>query len=396
MSLTLTAITIAMPRLSDSMEEGTIVRWLKAPGDDVVRGDELVEIETDKATMTYEAERDGVLGALLAEAGASVALGAPIAELMVEATEGEAQPVAPSPVRTPRPPRVAASPVARRLAASLGVPLDTLAGTGPHGRVVRADVLAATDADDVPQAPGREDEHVVLTSTQRTIAQRMVASRREIPDFTVTVEIDMTEALALRGQLLALYPDTRPSVNDLLVKAAAVVLREQPALNASWAGDHVVRHRRVNIGVAVAAEDALLVPVIDDADRLTLVELARATRAAGQRARSRSCSPQEMRGATFTISNLGMFGVLSFDAVIDAPQVAILAVGGIVRRPAFDADGAVVARDTLQASLTCDHRAVYGADAARFLQRLRGVIEQPLALLAGLAHTTTDDERAQT
>jgi pyruvate dehydrogenase E2 component (dihydrolipoamide acetyltransferase) len=202
-----------------------------------------------------------------------------------------------------------------------------------------------------------------------------------MPEFTLTAEVDMTEALALRRQIVSLREDARVSVNDLVVKAAALVLREQPRMNASWGGDHIVRHGRVNVGVAVAAGDALLVPVVDDADRLSLHEVAQQTRRLGAAARERALTPEQLRGATFTVSNLGMFGVLSFDAVIDAPQAAILAVGAVVRRPTFDDAGAVVGRDLMHVSLSCDHRVVYGADGAAFLERLRAVLERPLTLL---------------
>jgi pyruvate dehydrogenase E2 component (dihydrolipoamide acetyltransferase) len=416
-SAALVPTTIAMPRLSDSMEEATIVAWLKAPGDPVRRGDALVEVETDKATMTYEAEQDGVLRELLVAEGEVAALGAPIAELLVDAAGAAAASApaapAPEPPRATSPSsvpvraatalgaRIAASPVARRVAAELGVDLRSITGSGPRGRIVRADVLAAAEqvepaspaAVAMEPVPEGADEHIALTTTQRTIARRMVASRTEIPEFTVTCEIDMTQAVALRRELAAALPGARVSVNDLVVKAAALVLREQPALNASWAGDNVVRHARVNVGIAVATDDALLVPVVTDADRRPLIELAAATRAAGERARARASAPAELTGATFTVTNLGMFGALSFTAVIDAPQVAILAVGGVVRRPVFDADGAVVGRELMQASLSCDHRAIYGADAARFLQRLREVLEQPVMLLAGTPGQVKEEAR---
>jgi len=413
MSATQIPVTIAMPRLSDSMEEATILAWLKAPGDTVARGDELVEIETDKATMVYEAEADGVLGELLVGEGEVAALGAPIAELLVAgsplpaaapnaggppAAEAEPTPAAAAPTSAaaaaPAPgARMAATPIARRLAAQLGIALETLTGSGPRGRIVRADVRAAGERRPAPGAgvgerpaaapatAGPGDERIELTSTQRTIARRMVASRSEVPEFTLTAEIDMTDALALRRQLAELGDGARVSVNDLVVKAVALVLREQPAMNASWGGDHIVRHGRVNVGIAVASEGALLVPVIQDADRKPLSEIAREARALGTRARERSATPAALSGGTFTVTNLGMFGVLSFDAVIDAPQAAILAVGATVRRPVFDAHGAVVGRDLMHVSLSCDHRVVYGADGAVFLERLRDVLEHPMTLL---------------
>jgi pyruvate dehydrogenase E2 component (dihydrolipoamide acetyltransferase) len=220
----------------------------------------------------------------------------------------------------------------------------------------------------------------------------MVASRTEIPEFTLTREIDMTAALALRRQLAE--AGHRVSVNDLVVKAAALALCEHPALNASWGGDHVVHHGHVSVGIAVAAEGVLLVPVIADADRKSLPEIGVEARALGERARTRTASPAELSGATFTVTNLGMLGVLSFTAVIDAPQVAILAAGAVVRGPVFGDDGAVVACDLMQVSLTCDHRAVYGADGARFLQRLAELLEHPtLLLLPPLGAANERDER---
>jgi pyruvate dehydrogenase E2 component (dihydrolipoamide acetyltransferase) len=244
-----------------------------------------------------------------------------------------------------------------------------------------------------PPAGADGDERVPLTTTQRTIARRMVASRSEVPEFTLTRELDMTDALALRRQLAD--AGHRISVNDLVVKAAALALREHPLLNASWDGDHVVRHARVNVGVAVAAGDVLLVPVIADADRKSLPEIAAEARALGERARARASTPAELSGGTFTVTNLGMLGVLSFTAVIDAPQAAILAAGAVVRRPVFDEDGAVVGRDLMQVSLSCDHRVVYGAHGAEFLQRLAELLEHPTLLLLPLPPAATDEREAR-
>jgi pyruvate dehydrogenase E2 component (dihydrolipoamide acetyltransferase) len=433
----LAAIPIAMPRLSDAMEEATVVAWLKAPGDAVACGEALVEIETDKATVVYEAEQDGVLGELLVGEGEVAALGAPIAQLLVEgaqaappatptpaaaapappsaptpappsaATSATAPPTAPPPpAAAPVPPRARhaapgatrprATPVARRVAAERGVDLGALVGSGPHGRIVRADVLAAAAAAPVgapasPAAVADGDERVALSATQRTIARRMVASRSEIPEFALTAEVDMTDALALRRQLAD--AGHRVSVNDLVVKAAALALREHPTLNASWGGDHVVRHTHVNVGIAVAADDVLLVPAIADADRKSVPEIAAEARALSERARMRAATPAELSGATFTVTNLGMLGVLSFTAVIDAPQVAILAAGAVVRRPVFGADGTVVGRDLMHVTLTCDHRAVYGAHGARFLQRFAELLEHPTLLLLPPSAAATNDER---
>jgi pyruvate dehydrogenase E2 component (dihydrolipoamide acetyltransferase) len=301
--------------------------------------------------------------------------------------------------------RVRATPVARRVAAELGVELAAVAGSGPYGRVVRADVLAAAGngrsanggtatppAAAAASAPGGAgDERIPLTATQRTIAQRMVASRSEIPEFTLTRELDMTDALRLRRQLVD--AGHRVSVNDLVVKAAALALREHPRLNAAWGGDHVVQRAHVNVGIAVAVDDVLLVPTIADADRKSLPELAGEARALGERARTRTATPAELSGATFTVTNLGMRGVLSFTAVIDPPQVAILAAGAVVRRPVFDEDGAVAARDLMHVALTCDHRVVYGAHGADFLQRLAELLEHPTLLLLPPSAAAATDER---
>jgi pyruvate dehydrogenase E2 component (dihydrolipoamide acetyltransferase) len=376
------------------MEEATILVWLKAPGEKVTRGEPLVEIETDKATMVYEAEADGVLGEILVAEGETATLGAPLAELLAE---GGAPP--PTPTGPASSGRIRATPVARRIAADRGVALGELIGSGPGGRIVRDDVLAAAgqrsskQRDDTeaaarggpaaePRATANDsgDELVQLTSTQRTIARRMAASRSEVPDFTLTAEIDMTAAIDLRRKLLEAWPQARLSVNDLIVRAVALALRSHPRLNASWAGDHIVRHARVNVGVAVATEDALLVPVLADADRKSPLELGAEARRLSERARLRELTREEMSGATFTVSNLGMLGVTVFDAVIDAPQVAILAVGAIRRRPDFGTGDVVVAREVMNVSLSCDHRAVNGADGARFLVALAENLENPIRL----------------
>lgn len=400
MSASLAQREITMPRLSDSMEEGVLVAWLKQPGDAVRAGEPLVEVETDKATMVYEAEFDGILAELMAAEGETVALGAPIALLRVEdgavppAPRASAPPAAPDPAAsapsTPaaQPPprrdleRPRATPVARRVAADRGVDLRTLTGSGPGGRIVRKDVLAAAPAQPPASFSPGAGEQLELSATQRTIARRMTASRAEIPDFTVTAEIDVTDALRLRRELNEALPQARVSINDMVVRAVALTLREQPALNAWWVDEGIVRHQRVHVGLAVATDDeALLVPTIADADRKGLVQLAAESRAAGERARNRACAAEELSGATFTVSNLGMFGALCFEAVINPPQVGILAVGAVTRRPCFDAEGAVVGRELVQVSLCSDHRAVYGATAARFLAELRALLENPIRLV---------------
>ncbi len=407
-------VDVTMPKLSDSMEEGTILQWLKRPGDTVRKGEPLVEVETDKATIVYEAERDGVLAEITVDENWVAALGAVIARLAVEG--GAPAPAATPPAAasaptslpsepqsepapaSPRAPaaataptgtnggRARATPVARRLALELGVSLDGVEGSGIGGRIVRADVrrLAESGGARPPAAApavAAEDVEVELTATQRTIVERMSRSRCEIPEFTVEAEIDMEAAAALRADLRALGREPLPSFNDLVVRAAALALRDFPNLNAAFVDDHVVRFGRVNVGIAVATEDSLVVPTIFDADRTPLLDIAVRARELSDRVRRKAITPDDVRGGTFTISNLGMFGVRRFNAVINPPQAAILAVGEVSRRAVVDEDGRIVARLRMEVALSCDHRVVYGAEAARFLQRLRELLERPVALV---------------
>jgi pyruvate dehydrogenase E2 component (dihydrolipoamide acetyltransferase) len=428
---------IIMPRLSDSMEEGTVLRWLVAEGDRVEVGQPLVEIETDKATVTHEADAAGVVLALNVSEGATVPLGAPIAvigepgEALPAAEAPEAVPAtnsaqavttpsapppapatasggtAPPPISTPRPPptsrasgssRPKASPLARRIAAQLDVSLDGLSGSGPSGRVIRADVerAAAQLANGaeapttVPRQPLPATGETVyakgdtalneLTRLQRTVARRMAESRATVPDFELRCEVDMSEAVRLRERL-ADVSDPAPSYNDFIVKAAALALRQFPRVNGAYRDGAVETYSRVNVGVAVAADEALVVPTIFDADRLSLGEISRKSRELAARVRDRSIAPSDVGGGTFTVSNLGMYGVDSFSAVVNPPQAAILAVGSLKPRAAVDPDGNVVARPTIVLTLACDHRVLYGADGARFLARVRELLERPDALV---------------
>jgi pyruvate dehydrogenase E2 component (dihydrolipoamide acetyltransferase) len=267
----------------------------------------------------------------------------------------------------------------------LGVALGGIAGSGPGGRIVRADVRAAAGKERAPSAngsPGQPDvDEIALTATQRTIARRMSESRAEIPDFTVEAEIDMEATVRLRDDLRELGREPLPSLTDLVIRATALALRDVPALNAAYADGAVRRFGHVNVGLAVATEDALLVPTIFDADRKSVYELAVETRRLAEQVRAKSVAPADLAGGTFTVSNLGMFGVRRFTAVINAPQAAILAVGEVALRPAVDTHGALVARRLMDIALSCDHRIVYGADAARFLTRLRSLLEHPATLL---------------
>jgi pyruvate dehydrogenase E2 component (dihydrolipoamide acetyltransferase) len=396
------ATEITMPRLSDQMEEATILRWTKAEGEVVEKGDPIAEIETDKATWLVEAESSGELLRIVVGEGGVAPVGAVLGFIgeAGEALPEEAGAAPPAPSRAdrdgrttvtertsatgrdgPASGRAKATPVARRTADELGVRLERVAGTGPGGRIVRGDVLAAASATAPADAPGRGDGALVeLTPTQRTVARRMTQAATTIPHFALDAQIDMEAAVALRSDLDELSPERAPSLNDIVIKAVALALRDFPALNASYGDGRVLRWPRINVGVAVATEEALLVPVIFDADRKPLAQIGRESRSLIEKAQARSLTPMELSEGTFTVSNLGMFGVRSFTAVINPPQAAILAVGELARRAVVDDSGAVVGRRLMDVRLSCDHRIVNGADAARFLARVRELLERPLAL----------------
>ncbi len=419
------ASDVVMPRLSDSMEEGTVLRWLKSVGDEIKRGDELVEIETDKANMTYEATDEGTLIEIVADEGATLPIGETIARIG-EAGEasGDGRPAKkepeeqaeeqpqPEPQREPkaqqqtaeRPQpapsgngRVKASPVARRMARDLNVQLESIQGSGPGGRIVKADVEAAAGGKQERPSAGRsapsaapepgtakgEAQVVELTRLQSTVARRMAESKATVPHFYLSMEIDMTEAVALRARLKEIASEDQavPTFNDMVVKACARALREFPRANGSYRDGHVEVYSRVNVGVAVAAQDALVVPTIFDADRKSLGEIATESRGLAQKVRDGKITPPELSGGTFTVSNLGMFGISNFSAVINPPQAALLAVGALEPKPVADrTTRRVVVRDMMGVNLACDHRILYGADGARFLGRVRDLLEQPLAL----------------
>jgi pyruvate dehydrogenase E2 component (dihydrolipoamide acetyltransferase) len=370
---------LTMPKLSDSEADVVIIRWLKVPGEGFRRGEALMEVETDKATVVYEAEDEGTLEAILVSEGESASVGQPIARLAgtVEASPaaGAANGSPPAGVRPN------ATPVARRTAVELGLSLRDVAGTGPGGRITREDVQRAGASAPV-RAVGdaRGDVTVVeLTPTQVTVARRMSQSAAEIPTFTVSADADVSEVVALRRGARE-ESRSAPSLNDFVVKAAALVLREFPRFNASYVGGRIESYSRVNVGVAVALDDALLVPVVADADRIGLAEIAAETKRLVDAARSRSLRLEELRGGTFTVSNLGMLGVRSFTAIVDPGQTAILAVGSVRRAPLEDDARQIVFRDVMTLTLSCDHRVVYGADGARFLSRLCELLERPLVL----------------
>jgi pyruvate dehydrogenase E2 component (dihydrolipoyllysine-residue acetyltransferase) len=385
------AAELTMPKLSDSVADAVIVKWLKLPGEDFRQGEALIEVETDKATVVYEAEVDGTLEAILVAEGGTAAVGQPIATL---AGAGAGEP--PLPPGRPEPdatnggaavaPRPDATPVARRTALELGVSLHDVGGTGPGGRITREDVQRASGAS-IPAAQagpvesGRGEVRILeLTPTQATVARRMAQSAATIPSFTVAADADVSQIVGLRHGAREEGRDDVPSLNDFVLKAAALTLRLFPRFNASYVDGRVECYSRVNVGVAVAVDDALLVPVVADADRKTLAEIAAETRRLADAARRRSLGPDELQNGTFTVSNLGMFGVRSFTAIVDPPQGAILAVGAVRRAPVEDDAGGVAFRDVMTLTLSCDHRLVYGADGARFLSRLRELLERPLVL----------------
>jgi pyruvate dehydrogenase E2 component (dihydrolipoamide acetyltransferase) len=435
---------VTMPRLSDTMEEGTIASWLKHPGDQVNKGDVIAQIETDKATMDLTAFEAGTLQEILAPEGSTVAIGKPVARIgsgpaasapaqappkpaeaappaaaetgaeqprtpearenVAEAPEPTAKPTREETAADRQPPatdgKVRASPMARHMAAEHGLDLARLSGSGPQGRVIRADVEAAIAAPQAekappaappapeaapaptPPAPGADDERVPLSQMRRTIARRMAESTRTIPHFFLTTVVDATEMGALRKQINEQTAEAgiKVTFNDMVVKGAALAIRKVPEVNVSFAEDSLIVHKRVHIGIAVATERGLIVPVVRDVDQKSLGQIARETRDLADRANAGKLQPPDYSGGTFTVSNLGMFGVEQFNAVINPPESAILAVGAITREPT-ERGGEIVFRDRMKLTLSVDHRALDGAIGARYLQALKALLEKPMLLL---------------
>ncbi len=405
-----------MPRLSDSMEEGTILKWLVAEGEEAKRGEPLVEIETDKANMTYEAADSGALS-ITAKEGETLAIGEVIGHIgegaPAEKTpeqepnpdqepepdpepkpepepepdpepEPEPEPE-PDPVPGPEPQRIKASPIARRIAREKGIEIGDVHGSGPGGRIVKADVEGSTEqsapAQEAAPATGAKGATEIqeLTKLQRTVSRRMAESKATAPEFEVLMEIDMGLCVELRARLKEVS-DPAPSYNDMVLKAVALALRDFPRANGAYRDGKWELYSRVNVGLAVSADGALVVPTIFDADQKSLGEISREARALIGKVRDRSVTPPELAGGTFTVSNLGMFGVERFSAIINPPQAATLAVGALQRKPVVDENGRIMAAQMMGATLVCDHRILYGADAAEFLGRVRELLEQPLAL----------------
>src|SRR5256886_1600526 len=433
---------VNMPKLSDTMEEGTIVEWKKKSGDEVKTGEVLAEVESDKATFDLEAESDGVLQ-ILVEQGVPAKIGAPIAKI----GEGAGQPKEPAPtkqappkkqepaeakpeepetepttaeeqepVQKSAPPREAprerpapsrpegrdgqsddggikASPLARRLAGEMGVDLASLKGSGPEGRIVKEDVMAAgttrptserrRQQPSAPRPAGPDVEVIEPSRMQATIARRMAEAKSTVPEFQVTVEARVDLAVSLRQQLKdSVQGAEKVTMTDFLVRACALALRKFPEVNSSWADNRFQRKRSINIGLAVAPSQGmgLLVPVVHDADIKDLVQISIESRQVIERARSGRPAEGDLSGATFSISNLGMFGVDEFTAIINPPEAAILAVGAIKDVPVVE-DGRIVPGKVMRMTLSVDHRVFYGATAAQFMAEVKRLIENPVALL---------------
>ena len=442
------SVNIEMPKLSDTMTEGTLVKWHKQVGDSVEIGDILAEIETDKATMEMEAFDDGVLTEILIQAGEKAMIGAVLAilngdsgrapdeaHLAVAAAPQPTQVQTPiaapsllsSPVSATQPTgdRVLASPLARKVAADLGVNLATVTGTGPAGRITRGDVEAATTSSATPSpvrpAPSTEataaaalaasiksktatpaspapvapapqailpvaktgDEIIELSTMRKIIASRLLTSKTTIPHFYLHVEVDAAPLMSLRKQVNDQAENThgnKYSVNDFILKAVITAAQTVPAINASFAGDHIVKFNHVGLSVAVAVEDGLVTPVIKEAETKSLLAISRAVKDFAARAKDKKLRPDEFDGGTITVSNLGAWGIESFDAIVNPPQAAILSVGAAIEKPVVK-NGQIVPGLRMNLGLSCDHRVVDGAVAAQFLSEVRKLVEQPALML---------------
>ncbi|WP_213683984.1 pyruvate dehydrogenase complex dihydrolipoamide acetyltransferase [Roseicyclus sp.] len=429
---------ILMPALSPTMEEGTLAKWLVKEGDSVKSGDIIAEIETDKATMEFEAVDEGVIGKLLvAEGTEGVKVNAPIAVLLADgetagdmasaAPKAKAAPApvaaAPAPVAAAAPAasapkaadgaRLFATPLARRIAAEKGLDLAGIKGSGPHGRIVKADVAGATasaapqaaattaqapapaaKAASMPTGPdaaqvirmyeGRTFEEVKLDGMRKTVAARLTEAKQTIPHFYLRRDIRLDALMSFRGQLNKQLEarGVKLSVNDFIIKACALALQQVPAANAVWAGDRILRLKPSDVAVAVAIDGGLFTPVLKDADQKSLSALSSEMKDLAKRARDRKLAPHEYVGGTFAISNLGMYGIDNFDAVINPPHGAILAVGAGVKKPVVGADGGLSVATVMSVTLSVDHRVIDGALGAELLQAIVDNLENPMAMLA--------------
>ena len=430
------SVNIEMPKLSDTMTEGTLIKWHKQIGDTVEIGDILAEIETDKATMEMEAFDDGVLTEILIQAGEKAPIGgvlaildgdsdaapAPAAPAVAAATPAPSAAVstpASAPAPAPEPAtgeRLKASPLARKIATELGVDLSKVPGTGPAGRIVKNDVQAASSSPAKPAVvPSSEataaaglaasikskatapatapqaivpvakdgDERIELSSMRKIIASRLLTSKTTIPHFYLHLEVDAAPLMAMRQQVNGQAEKThgnKYSVNDFILKAVINATQAVPAVNASFAGDHIVKFRHVGLSVAIAVEDGLVTPVIKLAETKSLLEISKAVKDFAVRAKDRKLKPDEFDGGTITVSNLGAWGIESFDAIVNPPQAVILSVGAAIQKPVVK-DGQIVVGLRMNLGISCDHRVVDGAVGAQFLAEIKKLIEQPALML---------------
>jgi pyruvate dehydrogenase E2 component (dihydrolipoamide acetyltransferase) len=406
---------ITMPKLSDTMTEGTIARWKKKKGDTIEMGDILAEIETDKATMEMEAFDEGVLAEIyvpdagVAKVGDKIAMilgdgetadsanaEKPKSNLTTKALAPEAAKAAPTaPAKSGS--RVKASPLARKLAAARGIDLDSLTGTGPGGRVIAKDVpetaaqapvktsAPAAPAPKIEAAPAAAgDTRVPLTNMRRVIAERLLASKTQIPHFYLSVEMDAAALTRVRKELNSANEAAglpKLTVNDFILLAVSRAAAANPAVNAAWAGDAIIQYAGVHIAVAVSVDDGLVTPVLRDSQKLNLREISASVKDLAGRARSKKLKPEEFQGGTITVSNLGAYGVEQFYAIVNPPQAAILAIGSIVKKPVVNAAGEIVVGERMTVALSGDHRVVDGAVGATFLASLRRLIENPALML---------------
>ncbi len=417
---------IKMPRLSDTMEEGTVASWLKKVGDTVEEGDILAEIETDKATMEFESFYSGVLLYVGIQEGETAPVDAVLAVIGPEGTDVDsvlkAKSTAPKPETSTKKAdvavaetksetpvavvatdgkRILASPLAKKIAQEKGVDLSKVIGTGDNGRIVKKDVenyqSAQQEAQPVAVSGGKEtsnqtmapivlpvgeesSEEVKNSTMRKVIAKRLAESKFSAPHYYLTIEVDMDQAKASRVQINSL-PDTKVSFNDLVLKACAMALKKHPQVNTTWSADAMKYNHHIHIGVAVAVPDGLVVPVVKFADQLSLSQIGALVKDMAGRSRNKKLTPAEMEGSTFTVSNLGMFGILDFTSIINQPNSAILSVGAIVEKPVVK-NGEIVVGSTMKVTLACDHRTVDGATGAQFLQTLRAYLENPVTMLA--------------
>jgi pyruvate dehydrogenase E2 component (dihydrolipoyllysine-residue acetyltransferase) len=412
---------ITMPKLSDTMVEGTIARWKKKQGDTIETGDILAEVETDKATMEMEAFDDGVLKEIYVNDGGVAKVGEKIALVLAEGespdgadaapaakteeapaaqpaqSKAAPPPAAPAPA-APSGARVKASPLAKKIAAERGVGLDNIQGSGPGGRIVAKDIpekgaapAAAAPAAAAPAAapkiqavPGEGDKRVPLTGMRRVIAERLLASKTQLPHFYLTIEVDASSLMRLRKELNSANEAAglpKLTVNDFILLAVARAASSHPYINASWAGDAIIQYASVNISVAVAVDEGLVTPVIRDANKLSLKEISAAVKDLAKRARDKKLKPEEYQGGTITVSTLGAYGIEQFFAIINPPQAAILAIGAIVKKPVVNAKGEIVVGERMAISLSGDHRVVDGAVGSEYLGTLRKLIENPALML---------------